>query len=251
MALEQQGARRVAIVSDAAGYVGPHLCRRLAERGHDLVVGDPEDGLVPELEAMGAGVEVVTGVHDLADPDSSTRLVAAALERFDRIDAAAAFTGRIVVGRFLRSSVDDLRAALTGCVEAPYQFLRTVVPAMVERGGGQVLVFTSAAGARPTPGAPLYSSARAAANMLVRNVAEEVVAQNVQVNAIGTNFMDFPAFLRANRAEEPEGRARVEAMVPMGRLGTLEELAAFSTVFLDGTSRFTTGQFVAFAGGWA
>ena len=122
-----------------------------------------------------------------------------------------AFTGRIVVGRFLRSGVDDLRDALVGCVEAPYQFLRGVVPVMVERGGGQILVFTSAAGARPTPGAPLYSSARAAANMLVRNVAEEVVGRNVQVNAIGTNFMDFPGFLRANRAEDPEGRARVEA----------------------------------------
>ena len=121
---------------------------------------------------------------------------------------------------------------------------------MVERGGGQVLVFTSAAGARPTPGAPLYSSARAAANMLIRNVAEEVVGRNVQVNAIGTNFMDFPGFLRAHRAEEPEGRARVEAMVPMGRLGTMEELAHMALPFVDGTSRFTTGQFVGFAGGW-
>ena len=87
--------------------------------------------------------------------------------------------------------------------------------------------------------------------MLVRNVAAEVVDKGVQVNAVGTNFMDFPEFLKANRAEDPEGRARVEAMVPMGRLGTLEELAHFSAPFVDGTSRFTTGQFVAFAGGWA
>ncbi len=96
----------------------------------------------------------------------------------------------------------------------------------------------------------MYSSVRAGANMLVRNVAAEVVGQGVQVNAIGTNFMDFPAFLRANRAEDDAGRARVEAMVPMGRLGTLEELAHFAAPFVDGTSRFTTGQFVAFAGGW-
>jgi 3-oxoacyl-[acyl-carrier protein] reductase len=86
--------------------------------------------------------------------------------------------------------------------------------------------------------------------MLVRNVADEVSGKNVQVNAIGTNFMDFPEFLAANRAEDPEGRARVEAMVPMGRLGTMDELAAFSAVFVDGTSRFDTGQFVPFAGGW-
>ena len=242
--------KRIAIVSDAAGYVGPDLARLLAQRDHDLVVGDPAAGLVDELHALGAAVEVVHGVRDLAQPESAERLVQAAVERFGRIDSATAFTGRIVVGRFLRSTVDDLRAALTGCVEAPYHFLRAVVPVMVEQGGGQVLVFTSAAGARPTPGAPLYSSARAGANMLVRNVAAEVASKGVQVNAVGTNFMDFPEFLKANRAEDPEGRARVEAQVPMGRLGTLVELAHFSMAFVDGTSRFTTGQFVAFAGGW-
>ena len=141
--------RRIAIVSDAAGYVGPHLARLLAERDHDLVVGDPAPGLVDELLGLGAEVEVVERVRDLSKPESSERLVAAARERFGRVDAAAAFTGRIVVGRFLRSSLDDLRAVLTGCVEAPYHFLRTVVPVMVEQGSGQALVFTSAAGALP------------------------------------------------------------------------------------------------------
>jgi len=242
--------RRIAIVSDASSYVGPHLCRLLAERDHDLVVGDPTDGLADELQALGAGVETVTGVRDLSKPGAAERLVEAAQARFGRIDSATAFTGRIVVGRFLRSSIDDLRAAVTGCLEAPYCFLRAVVPVMVEQGSGQALVFTSAAGARPTPGAPLYSSARAGANMLVRNVAAEVAATGVQVNAIGTNFMDFPEFLRANRAEDAEGRARVEAQVPMGRLGGLDELAHFSLPYVDGTSRFATGQFVAFAGGW-
>ena len=179
------------------------------------------------------------------------RLVTAAIDRFGRIDSAAAFSGAIVTGRFLRSSVDDLRTVLTGCIEGPYHFLRTVVPAMVERGEGQVLLITSAAGARPTPGAPLYSAARAGATMLARNVAAEVVASGVQVNVLGTNFMDFPGFLKANRAEDAEGRARVEAQVPMGRLGTLDEFASFCMPFVDGTSRFTTGQFVAYAGGWA
>jgi 3-oxoacyl-[acyl-carrier protein] reductase len=46
-------------------------------------------------------------------------------------------------------------------------------------------------------------------------------------------------------------RAKIEAQVPLGRLGTVEELAAFCMPFVDGTSTFTTGQFVAYAGGWA
>lgn len=244
-------SRRVALVANTSSYVGPALARALAARGHDLVVGDPAPGLVDELRALGADVEVVEGVRDLARPESAPRLVDAALARFGRLDSAVAASGRIVTGRFLESSVDDLRTVLHGCVEAPYHFLRAVVPPMVERGDGQVLVITSATAARPTPGAPLYSAARAGATMLARNVAAEVASSGVQVNAVGTNFMDFPEFLRANRAEDPDGRARVEAQVPMRRLGTLDEFAAFCMAFLDGTSRFTTGQFVAYAGGWA
>lgn len=239
-------------MSDAAGYVGPQLARVLAEAGHDLVVGDPAEGLVDELEALGARVVTVDRVRDLSKLEASGALLTAALDTYGRVDAAAAFTGKIVVGRFLSSSLDDLRVALSGCMEAPYNFLRAFAPAMVDQdGGGQILVFTSATGARPTPGAPLYSSARAGASMLVRNVAAEVVARNVQVNAIGTNFIDFDGFLKASRAEDAEGRARVEAQVPMGRLGGLDELAHFALPFLDGRSRFVTGQFVPFAGGWA
>jgi len=208
--------RRVALIADAGFYVGPALARLLAERGHDLVLGDPEPDLADELAAGGSAIEVVTGARDLSQPDAADRLVAAGLERFGRIDSATAFSGMIVVGRFLESSVDDLHTVVQGCLEAPYRFLRAVVPAMVERGEGQVLVITSASGARPTPGAPLYSSARAGANMLVRNVAGEVARSGVQVNAVGTNFMDFPEFLRANRVTDDESRAKVEAGVADG-----------------------------------
>ena len=243
--------RRVAIVNAAGTYVGPALCRALAARGHDLVVGDPATGLVADLEGAGAAVVAVEGGSDLADPDAAPRLVDAAVHRFGRIDAAAGSSGAIVTGRFVNSTPEDLAMVVRGCLEAPYRFLRAVVPVMVEHGEGQVLVITSASAARPTPGAPLYSAARAGATMLARNVAAEVARTGVQVNAVGTNFMDFPEFLAANRVTDEASRAKVEAMVPMGRLGTLEEFASFCLPFLDGTSRFTTGQFVAYAGGWA
>jgi len=244
-------AKRVALVADAGHYVGPELARLLAGRGHDLVLGDPEAALVDELTARQTAVAVVSGVSDLADGVSAARLLDAALGRFGRLDAAVAFSGAIVTGRFRDATAEDLSRAVRGCLEAPFHFLKAVVPPMVERRDGQVLVITSAAGMRPTPGAPLYSAARAGATMLARNVAGEVARHNVQVNVVGTNFMDFPEFLRANGAEDPEARARIEAMVPMGRLGTMAEFAAFCAPYLDGTSRFTTGQAVAYAGGWA
>lgn len=243
--------RRVAIVAGAGFYVGPHLARLLAARGHDLVLGDPVPDLAPELEAAGAAVEVVTGTRDLADPAASQRLVDAALARFGRIDSATAFSGLIVTGRFMNSSVDDYRTAIEGCMVAPYHFLKAVLPPLIAQEDGQVLVITSASAARATPGAPLYSSARAGATHLVKNVAQEVSRNRVQVNAVGTNFMDFPEFRRASGADDPAVRAKLEAQVPLGRLGTMEEFAHFCAPFVDGTSRFTTGQFVSYAGGWA
>jgi 3-oxoacyl-[acyl-carrier protein] reductase len=249
--MTESSSRRVAVVGNGSFYVGPALCRMLAERGHDLVVGDPTEELVAEVEGLGAAVEAVPGVSNLSKPESAPLLVEAALGRFGRLDAAVAFSGIIVTGRFVNSSIDDLRSVLDTCVEAPYHFLRAVVPPMVDQGDGQVLLITSAAGARPTPGAPLYSAARAGATMLARNVAGEVARHGVQVNAVGTNFMDFPEFLQASGATDPEVRKEIEAHVPLRRLGTMEEFASFCGPFIDGTSRFTTGQFVAYAGGWA
>jgi NAD(P)-dependent dehydrogenase (short-subunit alcohol dehydrogenase family) len=242
---------RVALIADAGFYVGPELARHLGARGHDLVLGDPRPELVDELTTAGVAVEVVEGVRNLARPESAPRLVEAALARFGRLDSAAAFSGQIVTGRFTDSTLADLQSVVSSCLEAPYHFLRAVVDPMVEAGGGQILVISSAAGARPTPGAPLYSAVRAGATMLARNVAGEVARHGVQVNAVGTNFMDFPEFLRATGAEDPTVRAKIESQVPLRRLGTMAEFASFCMPFIDGTSGFTTGQFVAYAGGWA
>lgn len=244
-------ARRVALVADAGFYVGPELSRRLAIAGHDLVLGDASAELVAELEGLGANIEVVTGVRNLADPGSAKAMVEAAIARFGRLDSAAAFSGAIITGRFLDSTIEDLRAVEAGCIEAPYHFLKAVLPPMVEQGDGQVLVITSASSARPTPGAPLYSAARAGATMLTKNVAGEMARFGIQVNAVGTNFMDFPEFLRATGANDPAIREKIEAQVPLRRLGTMAEFSSFCMPFVDGSSRFTTGQFVAYAGGWA
>jgi 3-oxoacyl-[acyl-carrier protein] reductase len=122
---------------------------------------------------------------------------------------------------------------------------------MVEAGVGQILAITSSSGIKPTPNAPLYSATRAAANMLVRNFAAEVARDGVQVNAVGTNFMDFPMFREATGADDPEIMAKLTRNVPMGRLGTMDEFAEFCLVFLDGSARFHSGQVVGFDGGWS
>ncbi len=243
--------KRVALIANTSVYIGPPLAREMARRDHDLVIGDPEPGLVDELEALGAEVEVVRGVWDLAEPEIARRLTKASLHRFGRIDAATAFTGEIIGGRFLESTTDELHRLQRGLVDAPYQFMKSVLPSMIDQGSGQILMITSSTGAKVVPSAPLYSALRAGATHLVKNVAREAAPHGVQVNALGTNFMDFPGFIAANRADTPEGFAKTVARVPMGRLGSIEECATLCCAYLDGTCGFVTGQFIAHDGGWS
>jgi NAD(P)-dependent dehydrogenase (short-subunit alcohol dehydrogenase family) len=249
--------RRVALIAPAGSYVGPELARLLATRGHDLVLASPTQGLADELQLLGARV-VVVGDPDDGTPsmgsfgtDIGTRMVDAALGAFGTFHSAFFSSGRIALGKFLRMSTDDLAGAFHGNVELPFAFAQAVLPTLVAQGDGQVLVATSATALRPTTSASVYAATRSAATVLLQSAALEVASSNVQLNVVGTNFMDFPEFLRGNRVETPEDRARVESMVPMKRLGTMTEFAAFCATFLDGSSRFATGQFFPYAGGWA
>ena len=206
--------------------------------------------LVSELEDLGASVETITGV-DLTTREGNQAVIDAAINTFGRVDAACFITGSIITGRFLAARDEHWDKLKAVNLDMVYYALQAVLPPMVEAGRGQVIVFTSATGARPEPMVSLYSSTRAGANAMVRAVGLEHAKFGVTVNAIGTNYMDFPGFLAATGADDPERRAVIEAQVPMRRLGTMDELAEFTAVLLDGRSRFQTGQFFSFSGGWS
>lgn len=255
--------RPVALITLAGDYVGPALARRLARGGHDLVLHlpdssrdplssgpSPASALTDELAELGATVHVDRDA-DLLTAGGNQAMVGAALERFGRLDAACFVTGSIVTGRFTDMTHDQWDRVKRANLDMVFFALQAVLPPMVEAGRGQVVVFTSATGARPEPRVSIYSATRAGANALVRAVGLEHAASGVTVNAVGTNYMDFSGFRRASGADDPERRARIESQVPMRRLGTMEELAEFTAVLLDGRSRFQTGQFFSYSGGWS
>lgn len=85
----------------------------------------------------------------------------------------------------------------------------------------------------------------------MRNVATEVARHGVQINAVGTNYINFPEYWAAVGGDTADIRAKVEAQVPLGRMGELDELAEFCKVFLNGRMGFATGQTNQFDGGWS
>ncbi len=245
--------KRVAVLTQTGDYVGPELARRLAGE-HHLVLHAPTASLVEELRSEGGEVEVVEAADvDLRTAEGNALLVERAIDRFGRIDAAALVTGiGIITGRFLEITAEQWERTKAENLDMVFHGLQAFVPPMVSQGSGDIVVFTSATGARPEPRVSTYSATRAGANALVRAVGLEHARDGLCINAIGTNFMDFPGFLRASGADkDPERRARIEAQVPARRLAGMEELSEFTRVLLEGKTRFQTGQFFSYSGGWS
>jgi NAD(P)-dependent dehydrogenase (short-subunit alcohol dehydrogenase family) len=243
-------SRRVALITDANVHLGPDLARELAKRNHDLVLGDPVTGLATELQETGVNVEVVEGVSDLTNPESMQSLVDRALQSYGRLDAACIRTGKIITGDFLSATFEDFEALVSLNMASVFHALKTLLPTMLAAKDGQIAIVTSAAGARARPGAALYSTTRAAANMMVRNAALSVADQGVTINALGTNFLDYPGFVNASGAADPDVRKRIESTIPVKRLGRPSEVAHFCAALLDGENKFQTGQFFSLSGGW-
>jgi 3-oxoacyl-[acyl-carrier protein] reductase len=260
--------RRAALVTVAGSYVGPALCRRLADRGHDLVVHAPAPGHVADLEARGATVEVVGedtvplyGDGSLSTEEGCDLLVGCALQRFGRLDAAALSPRSLTPpgftrGPFLEASVDDLDS-VCGYLPSTFHALRATIRAMRPAGQGQIVVFTSDAGARPEPGWSIYGAVRAGQSFLVQAVALEHAGDGICINVLGSKNAVYEGFPGAPpgavtdvAATPGPWSAPLEAETPLGRVGTMEELAAFAVVLLDGTSRFQTGQYFSYSGGW-
>jgi len=259
---------RCALVMSAGTYVGPALCRQLADRGHDLVVHAPRPDQVSDLVRRGVSVEVVDeeevplhGDGSVTTAEGCDLLVARALERFGRLDAAALSPLSLTPpgftrGPFLEASVEDLDS-LCGYFPSTFHALRATVRAMQRQRAGQILVFTSDAGGRPEAGWSLYGAVRAGQSFLVQAVALEHARDGISINVLGSKNAVYEGFPGAPAGTVTDATATpgpwsapLEAETPLGRVGTMEELAAFAVVLLDGTNRFQTGQYFSYSGGW-
>jgi len=243
--------KRVAILVDTETHMMPALAREMVRRNHNLVIGNVVEGLAEELKGMGADVEVVSERLDLTKSDAVQKLVDAANNRFGGFDSACIRTGAHATAEILEATEEECDAMYEGNFKQAFFALKALLPSLVNKGSGQVVINTSSTSIRPSTIAPLYSAQRAAANMLVRVAALTYSPKGVSINATGTYAMDYPGYLKDTGADTPEGRKREEAKIPLRRLCKPEEAAHFVATLIDGVGTFQTGQFFSIDGGWA
>lgn len=251
---------RVALVGAASKGLGRAVAEELAREGVRVVLcarGAEILRATAHEIAQATGAEVHPVAADLATAEGIETVLAGARERFGQVDILVTNTGGPPSGPFGAHAWDAWQAAVDLLLRSAVELTRGVLPGMRERNWGRILAVTSIAVKQPVDGLMLSNSLRAAVTGFTRTLANEVAPHGITVNAL------LPGYTRTERVEQlnaataaREGvpvdavQARIEAQIPMRRLGEPREFGALAAFLASERASYITGQSIAVDGGW-
>jgi gluconate 5-dehydrogenase len=245
---------RVAIVPGGGGAIGSALAKGLAVAGAAVsVVGRSEEPVTRvAAEIIEFGGRSLGISADLSDADAAQRSIDETVAEFGRLDIIINAIGG-GAGDVLFEAQEYPRDAWDWIMEL--NLLTTLLPTqaavrqMVSQGeGGRVLNISSVRGQLGIDaGYSAYVAAKGAIDSLTRQWATEWATYGVTVNAVSPTFLDTPQV--ASLLGDPEFKARIESRIPLGRIGTTDDLLGAVLLFCSGASSFITGQILTIDGG--
>ena len=237
------GGKR-ALVTAAAQGIGEAIARAYAAEGAEVVATDIAEDRLAALDGLD-GVE--TARLDVTDAAAIEALVG---ERgpFDVLVNCAGFVHH---GSVLDCTEAEWDFAFELNVKSMYRTCRSVLPGMLERGGGSIVNIASICAHKGLPNRFAYSASKAAVLGLTSTIAADFVARGIRCNSISPGTVQSPSLdERINAFDDPvAARAAFIARQPMGRLGLPEEIAAVALYLASDESAFTTGTLVDVDGG--
>jgi 3-oxoacyl-[acyl-carrier protein] reductase len=238
---------KAALVTASTKGIGLGIAQALAHEGARVsVVARTEADVRRVAESIG-GFGVAA---DVLTEEGCRRAVDETESRLGPIDILVNNFGSRAGNDWSDSGPQEFEKAFAGNVGVSLRFTQRVLPGMLERGWGRVVVISSVWG-REWGGAPAYNAAKAAENSMVKSLAREVAAKGVTVNAIapGSVLWEGGGWFRRQQAD-PEGIAEfVRTEMPMGRFGSVDEVANVVAFVCSQQARLVNGAVIAVDGG--
>jgi NAD(P)-dependent dehydrogenase (short-subunit alcohol dehydrogenase family) len=242
-----QGRR--ALVTGASRGIGAEVARAMARAGAAVALTARDRGALERVAAaIGAeGGRALVVPADVADPAAVERMVAAAVDGLGGLDAAVnnAAGGGHPPTPLAEVGQDQFRSALAVSLEGVFSCLRHEIPAMLASGGGAIVNMASTAGLDAVGGLAGYVSAKHGVIGLTKVAALDYAAEGIRVNAIA------PGTILTGRLEAAgeELQRQVGTAIPMGRIGTPDEVAAATVWLCSEQASFVTGATLTIDGG--
>ena len=219
-----KGAR--VLITQSDDFMGPALCEAFADHGA-VVLADPR------------ALDAPSAVQDMVRDAGEVQVLIANLG----VPAPNTHAHEV--------ADEEWRHVFAHIVDPLPRLARAVLPGMLARRAGKIVVMGSATALRGQRRTSTYSAARGAQLAWVRAVGAEVAPHNVQVNLIAQNFVENPMYYPPEVQALEAFQQRLQREVPAGRLATPQEDALFAVFLASGEVNFIAGQGIAFSGGWA
>ena len=241
---------RVALITGAGSGIGLATARLLAAGGQTVVLVGRRAELLDEAAAAitAGGGAALALTADLAERDAPSRIVAEVMERTGRLDVLVNNAASYKLRDVAELTLDDFDDHMAVNLRAPYFLVQAALPALRASPAAVVVNVSSAAAIMYRRGQTVYGLTKAALEHLTMNLAAELAPDGIRVVAVRPG--PVATKLHARAVADPEARLRaIAAMVPLGRLGTPEEVARWIGHLVHPQAAWVTGTVISVDGG--
>jgi len=240
---------KTAIVTGGAGGIGTAISQRLASEGAFVVVTDTnaDNAVKVAADITASGGSAIAIPADISTESACTDLIAQAFELRGQIDVLVNNAGIMRRGNILDISVQDWNDLFAVNITAMFHLCRAALPHMIAGGGGAIVNTASQWGLHPAPNCIGYNVTKSAVASFSQNLARDYAPHNVRVNAVCPGEIHTP-MLEAGAKRSGKTIADLDALVPFGRVGRPDEVAALVAFLASEEAAFMCGSLVEITG---
>ncbi|ATB38044.1 beta-ketoacyl-ACP reductase [Cystobacter fuscus] len=239
---------KVVLVTGGSRGIGRAISVGFAKQGAKVVIGYAGNEAAAQealglVQAAGAQGEIIR--FDVADTAACASTVEHVVKTHGRLDVLVNNAGIAVDGLVMRLKDEDWDRQLDTNLRGAFALIRAASRPMMKQKGGAIINLTSVVGEMGNGGQAAYSASKAGLIGLTKSVAKELASRNIRVNAVSPGFIatDMTAYL------EGETREKMLGAIPLGRLGSAEEVAQAVLFLASDAATYITGEVLKVNGG--
>ncbi len=247
----QSGLGRVAVVTGGASGMGLSICQALAESGDRVAIWDI-DGPAAQRAAedlLAAGASAIASEVDVTDRAAVEEALRKVRTEFGPVQILITSAGVVGFAPFTEITTELWHRVVEVNLTGTFHCVQAAIPDMIEAGWGRIVTISSSSAQRGSPGMVHYTASKGAVVAMTKALAREYASQGITVNTIPPSGIDTPMSRHSQAAGHLPDNDVMAKAIPVGHLGTGEDIAAACVFLCSEQAGYITGQVLGVNGG--